>query len=73
MLCAPALSDLTAYILEPGTDSLMQQCMVLPADQVFVFHWAVCIAAKQQAYRYLKSEMWCVRYHVWHPASTPSG
>jgi hypothetical protein len=38
---------------------------------MFVLHWGICIAAKQQAYRYLKSEMWCVRYHLWRSAAAP--
>lgn len=68
---ANPLSDSVGYILEPGTDSVMQQCLVLPPGQMFVLHWGICIAAKQQAYRYLKSEMWCVRYHLWRSAAAP--
>ena len=59
------LADCAGYILEPGTDSTIQQCIVLPTNQMFVIHWAICIAASQKAYPYLKAEMWCVRDYVW--------
>jgi hypothetical protein len=57
--------DNSAYILEPGTDSIMQQCFVLADTEVVLFHWAICIAAKQKAYPSLKEELWCTRYIVW--------
>jgi hypothetical protein len=67
---ARPLSGASNYTLEPGTDSIMQQCLVLPANEIVLIHWAVCIAASQPAYPYLKSEMWCVRYHIRSAALT---
>jgi len=66
-LCYTAhpLAGLVTYILEPGTDSVIQQCLILPDDKVFLFRWQMPMASNQRAYRYLKSELWWVRQHVW--------
>ena len=69
---AKPLGNLNGYILEPGTESLIQQCLVLPEDDIYLFHFAVCISAAQEAYPYLKSEMWCERSLIWRPLAPPS-
>lgn len=66
---ARPLRGWTGYTLEPSTESLIQQCFVLPENNACLFHFGVCICAKQDAYSYLKSEMWCERYLVWRPTA----
>lgn len=58
------LSQFLRFVLEPSTDTTIQQCFVLPDDSAFLFHHAICMKARQKAYPYLTSELWCERKFV---------
>ncbi len=53
------------YVLEPLTDSTIQQCAVLPDVGTFLIRSAICVSAGQKAYPDLREPMWCVRQLVW--------